>query len=272
MRTFILFLILGIVPLLNRAQFFVVKVNEQVYADGKLLEPRAKVASDAQLSFSSNKAYAHVLSTSKGHFVLSGEKSRKNRKGEFLSALKEAIIPSDQFQAAATRTIATEKDDAVWFEDKYDMKAYFRETIVLLDTASFRVNPDRFPLDEDHFFTISHQLENTRITRHLEAEKDIFSLATSILYDEEGNKLDKEIQSTALIYNNKVKNEQQEFGPFKIKLLDEAEKKTVKNELTYLWQLLSPDSEGEFIQLHALPYLYGYYGKLRMADVRKIMK
>ncbi len=271
----ILFFLLGSLLLshLVGAQFFVIKVNEQVFADGQLLKPRARVSPDAQLQFSSKEAYAHVLSTSKGHFVISGEKSKKNKKGEFFIALKEAIIPSDQFLAAATRAGSMERDAMVHLDDKYDIKAFFRETIVILDSLSFQLDPEKFPLDDQRYFTIIQQKADTVQRMRLKARKQTFSLTSSLFQGVKDRMPASETPSgTLLCYVDETKNERQEFGPFEIYVLSQEERNMIRGELICMQELLSLPSESEFIQLHAIPYLYGYYGKMNVADIKELIQ
>ncbi len=253
------------------AQFFVVKINEQVFADGQLLKPRTRISPEVELRFSSNNAYAHVLSTSRGHFVLSGEKGKKNQKGEFLAALKEAIIPSDQFQAAATRAGSLEKAKVIHFDDKYDVKAYFRETIVLLDTAYYEFAAKNFPVDDNHYFCIMQELEDTIISQRLPIEENALQLTASVFQDAKAGQLNANISTFTMTYVDKVKNKYQEFGPFKLHFLSDEEKKEIQEEIGGMRQFLSLPSESEFIQQHALPFLYTYYGKMSVPDVRRLM-
>jgi hypothetical protein len=271
MRPILLLSLTVFFPQLFFAQFFVVKVNEEVYANGQLLEPRARISSDAQIRFSSSHAYAHILSPGKGHFVLSGEKTKKNQKGEFLTALKEAIIPSDQFQAAATRTGPPDPSNLIQFEDKYDAKAYFRGTIALADTILLQFNPDNFPVDEHHYFYLTHQLKDTMYIQALDIEDGTIVLKAYPDQMEEGGVPEREIQHSTLTYRDEAKNTHQYFGPFKINLLDKKDLKLIREELNCMRQFLSPSSESEFLQLHVLPFLYTYYGKMSIADMKELM-
>ena len=255
---------------LSFAQYYAVLVNEKVYADGKLIKKGQQIDVSAKLKFSSQKAYAHVISPKSGQFVLTGKKVKKNKKGEFFSALKEAIIPQDQFQSATTRSRLS--FESTNFEDHYDLKAFFRDKLVFTDTLAFTFSSRRYPLDEGNYFVVRHLINDEVVEKILCSFKDTTLLPPEILHHPNGTDLSGQIVSSELIHVNTTSDKETPFGPFKLRFLSQKEQEELRKELEILYLHLSPKSLDDFINRHASPFLDLYYGSFIHEDLLSIVK
>lgn len=272
MRTLIIILALWLLPSFTMGQYYVIKVEPEgtVLADGQTLQRRDKLNDQMQLQFASQEAYVHVLSPTNGHFVLSAQKGKKNIQGEFIIALKEAIIPSKEFKSAATRSKGLVEFGA--FEHAFDFKKYFQGEMVFLDSVTFQVDEDKFPISNGHQFYIEHCLQEDSIILHLPQEKGSFSIFPNIVTDKEGQDIQQEILKSTLIYYDEQANECKKLAHFSIRFLNNEEIKIIKNELDSIREQLTELSEAEFIEKQAYPYLSFYYGKFSLADIKKLLE
>ncbi len=126
----------------THAQYFVVNLKDTVYADNQVLAKKDKISSSAKLRFSSADAYAYVVAPGKGYFILGVKEKDKKSRGEFVLALKDALMPPNDYYAAATRTHETH--EAALFEDQYDLKAFFRDRLFLWLQPNSRLRHSNF--------------------------------------------------------------------------------------------------------------------------------
>ena len=272
MRTLIFFISLLLLPMFSFGQYYVIKVEPEgmVLANKQILKRRDKIADDTKLIFSSEEAFAHVLSPTNGHFILSGKKGRKNKKGEFIIALKEALIPSKEFKAAATRSKSLLEFSS--FEHEFDFKKYFQGQMVFLDTVSFRVSTEKYLLDQNNGFYIQHNLKkDSFITYHLAQEKDFFSIFPDVLLDKDGKNIAEDIQGSSLLYKSETSEEYKMLARFSIRFLDLEEITSINKELICLREQFPGISESAFIEEQVAPYLAYYYGKFSITDIQKVL-
>jgi hypothetical protein len=268
MRPIILILILYLqIPLQLYGQYFVVKVVDKVYMDDQLLEQRSKLSEDTQLRFSSPNAFVHVISPSKGEFILSGKKAKKNKKGEFFIALKNAIIPYDQFLAAATR--GTEEE--LIFEDHLDLKAFFRGKLCLLDSLSIRVHSDNYPIGDEGAFSLVHEVKRKRVSHVLPAKDQQLLLTPEMKLDRKGKDISDKIRKSYLEYTNHHDNIES-FGPFQIHFLSPEDSASLKDELAFIHELVQTNNDLEFIQQYATPFITNYYGFMPVPHVQALVE
>ncbi len=270
MRKLWFFLMLLFYSPFGAAQYYAVLVNEQVYADGKLIEKGNAIAPETKLKFSSPEAFVHVISPTSGQFILSGKKVKQNKKGEFLAALKEAIIPEGQFRGTLTRSELTLTSTN--FEDHYDLKAFFKDKLVFTDTLAFAFTSDRFPLDEDHMFLIRHTLPDSSVDHRLLSFENTTYLPPEVMQLPEGHDISSLVLSSELVHVDLKDEKETTFGPFTLRFLSEQEVAELRDELKILYLHLSPKSMNEFLATHAAPFLDLYYGNFIKEDLLAIVK
>lgn len=272
MRTLIFILILGFIPNLIKAQYFVIKVNEKVYANNQLLKPRSKISANAQLRFNSSSAFAYIMSTKDGNaqYILSPKKAKKNDKGEFILALKEALMPTGEFLAAATRS--RDLIELNSFQDKYDFKAYFRGTLVLFDSTVFEVNEKKYPQNDQSYFAITQVLDNDTLLTPLPFHKNTFALHPGLFFNNEGSTPENNTIKSLLIYKDQANKKEVKLGEFRLRFLVDEEIEELKKELGILKENLPPTSTDVLLKQHLLPFLKLNYGKLRVKDIMALLE
>jgi hypothetical protein len=251
----------------THAQYFVVNLKDTVYADNQVLTKKDRISSSAKLRFSSADAYAYVVAPGKGYFILGVKEKDKKSRGEFVLALKDALMPPNDYYAAATRTHETH--EAALFEDQYDLKAFFRDRLFFMAPAKFKVAPQQFPLDSAHYFMIKHYLTDgwfakplPHVGQEFELNTEVFQLNGQIFHH-------KTVNYSELLYYNKTTGETQYLGQFKLHFVPASD---IKEELMSLYQAVEPISLNQFMYEHALPYLNVQYGKTKTEAVTKIME
>lgn len=249
-----------------RAQYIVINVKDTVYANGKALKKKDKISESAKLRFSSASAYAYVISPGKGYFIL-GVKDRKKVKGEFMVALKEALIPPNDYYVAATRANETYTSDV--FEDQYDLKAFFREELFFIAPAKFKVSAQHFPLDSNRFFMIRHQFSDGWVSKALPQSEQAFEITPKVLQLQDKVWSEKSIQHSELYYVNQETGEQQFLGRFNIHFPSAA---LIQEELTSLRNASGGISTEQFVREHAMPYLNLQYGKTQPEAIKQLIE
>lgn len=96
----------------------------------------------------------------------------KGSDNEFLSAVKNALIPPIQYRATNTRS---EKDEPT-FADLYDLKGYFRGNILILDSVPYQLEGYRLQRDATHYFDLQYQDDSTQMQTVRLDQPDLFQL------------------------------------------------------------------------------------------------
>lgn len=266
MRTLFLLLIFLQLSITLPAQYVVINVKESVYADEKPLKKKDKLGDNTKLRFSSANAFAYVMSPGKGYFIL-GVKERKKGQGEFMLALKDALLPPNEFYAASTRSY--ELYENMIFEDEYDIKAFFRNDLFFIAPAKFEVSAQHFPMDSAHYFMIRHQLADGWMGKPLPYEGHVFEINNKIFQLQDKVFTENMIQYSELYYMNHETGEEQYLGRFKLQF---PSPNSVKEELTALYTAIGNMPTEEFFREHAMPYLNVQYGKTQLDTVSQIIR
>ncbi len=247
------------------AQYVVINVNQSVYADDKLLKKKDKIDTKAKLRFSSPDAFAHVMQPGKGYYIL-GVKDQKKVKGEFVLALKDALLPPDEYYAATTR--ANAPYEVAEFQDQYDLKAFFRERLFFIAPAKFKVSAQHFPLDSNHFFMIRHQLADGWMGKPLPQADQTFELTNKVLQLHDKVFTEQLIQYSELYFVNKETGEEQYLGRFTLQF---PASDAIKEELKTLRGAFGKITPDQFLRDHAMPYLNLQYGKTQAAAIAQLV-
>ncbi len=248
-----------------QAQYVVKKVQGKVYTKNKAIQIKDKINPTDSLRFSSLNDFVSVLFPGKGYYILAPKKEKKNN-GEFISALKDAIVPPNEYYAAATRS--GDAFESATFEDQYDIKAFFRDELFFIAPAKFKVAAASFPLDSAHFFNIRHHLKNGWINKSLPYADQAFEINEAVL-QVNGKTLNiSEITYSELYYVNLKSGEEQYLGRFKLQFPAVS---TIQGELTTLQEAVGQMPAEQFLREYAVPYLYFQYGKTQRAAIEQLI-
>lgn len=250
-------------------QFYVVKVSGKVFADDKLMQPRLKLDQESVLKFSNEQAFAHVISPSQGHFILDGRKAKRNQRGEFLSALKDALVPPHQFEAAATRS--TELAGQLSFADEYELKAWFRGDILFLDRFTIELDEAYFGPAEDLVISVEHQARKPLPEHEILATEKVFHLTAQIFNNARSRNRAKLIETSTLTVKNREGKTLYTCGPFVFQHLKKKHRKQLKKEVDILASLLEVEDQEVFCQEHLLPFLALHYGKASHESAHQLL-
>jgi hypothetical protein len=168
-----LFLLLGLTAI--GQPYIVYSVEGEVYVDDEPLRVKQVLTDDSQLRFGNPEDMVYVISPKKGKLVISGGKAMKASDNEFLSAVKNALIPPIQYRANTTRS---DQDDPT-FTDLYDLKGYFRGSILILDSVPYQLEGYRLLRDATHYFELEYQDDSTRMQTVRLDDPDLFQLRSS---------------------------------------------------------------------------------------------
>lgn len=187
-------------------------------------------------------------------------------KGEFILALKDALLPPNEYYAAATRTY--EPYESKIFEDQYDLKAFFRDELFFVEPAKFKVLAQRFPLDEQHFFMIKHHVDGgwfgkplPHVEQEFEINPQVFQLQDKLF----GSEL---IRYSELLYVNQETGEEQYLGKFKLRFFSAID---MEEDLKNLHEATGAMPAGQFLREHAMPFLNLRYGKTQPEAIARIV-
>lgn len=265
MRTLLLFLCCFSFFGVLQAQYEVTKVMGTVYVKNKLLKAEDSIKETDSLRFTSPNDLVCVLHLGKGQFKLSPKKDKKV-KGEFLLALRDAIVPPNQNKEAATRTY--KPNGSLTFNDQYDLKSFFREQVFFIEPAKFWVDANYFPLDSTHFFMIRHQLEDGWVGKALPHADQTFELGAAVLQFQ-GKVLDvNSIQRSELYYVDRASNKEQYLGHFQLQFVSSQ---IVKEDLMRLQKKVGKMPSEQFLQKYAMPFLNLWYGNTHPESIIKLV-
>ncbi len=268
MRTLPIFLLLMGLCLAGRAQYYVINVSGVVYADDKVVQKKDKISENAKLRFGAATAFAYVISPGKGYYILGvKDKNNKTAKDEFIVALKDALLPPNEYYAAATRTNGGHESQV--FEDQYDLKAFFREQLFFTGTAKFRVTAGRFTLDADRFFMVRHYLDDGWIGKRLPHVGQEFQLNKEV-FELQGNTYEaSKIRYSELWYVNQTIGEEQYLSRFQLRFYAPE---IIEEELSEIYKATGKMSAAQFLIEHAIPYLSLQYGKTQPESIARMVE
>lgn len=271
MKTFCFaILLLGCTSILQ-AQYYVKEISKggTIYADGKKLKKGDRIASEATLRFDPITSYAIVLIPGKTYLILGvGEKDRQQTgKGEFIVALKEALFPPNEYNMPGTR------GDEVYrlseFADQWDIKAYFRDNIFLVDSGVFQVAEENFLLDSVHYFTIRHKVADGWFAKRLPHVEQAFEINKDAFTLKGLNFTPEEIQHSELYFEDEEMGESLYLGRFNLQFVSSE---TILEDLKWLIENSPAAPEEVFLSENALPYFYMKYGKTQPESIKQIMQ
>ena len=247
--------------LAHSQSYYAVSVKGKVLADGVVVTPKDKISADAQLVFSSEKDELKIMSTKHGFYVLKPEGAKKKSDTEFLIALQEAIIPSQQYKATSFRGEKMENCDHP-FRSLLELRSFFRGNVLLLDTAFFSIDTNEFPQDSRRYFELVQITAADTLISPLPYKGAKLLLPSEYIAF---NSL--EDPRLSLYYVDEPDKSRTLIGHFNGKKEDQAK---VIADLQIIYQL-NPVSGPTFLCQYGLPYV-STYGRVNAEQVRALLE
>ncbi len=264
--TFFMLICIGLFPL-SAQQYYVLSVTGEVTADGKMLQKKDKLSEEAELRFASPDAFVYVIAPGKGYYILSGKKSAAAGSSEIVVALKEALLPPNEYYTTSTKSGAFRPSSS--FVNAGQVRTFFNGPVLLITPATFQVDPATFPLDDQHYFQLTHSLPEGTVTRKLPGSEGRFHIDGSIYQTEAGNIDPGQVRATSLSYIDEATRNRLPLGTFELHLLS---KEKAIEELALLHEAVAPVAPNIFLMEHARPYLRHTYGETDWNFVRQLVE
>jgi hypothetical protein len=207
------------------ANYFVVHVKGdiEVKATKKKLQINDQISSDDELRFLSADAKAVVMSTKQGRMVIDGSKSQKNSSGEFISFVRDVVLPGKENIKLSTRG-----PNAVDFNIDYktvnNFKKFFGDERYVIIGDELRVGTDltRYPINEQNRFIYRYETAERPVNKKLHYEGNNLVINRQVLYKTKGTQIDPdEAKKVELIYFNFSNNEATPLASFNPVFVDE---------------------------------------------------
>lgn len=251
---------------LSAQHYYVLSVTGEVTADGKALQKKDKLSETAELRFGSPEAFVYVIAPGKGYYILSGKKAAPAGDSEIVLALREALLPPNEYRTTSTKSGAMPSSFS--FDHAGQLRSFFRGPVLLIGPTTFEVDPVAFPLDERHYFQLTHTLPEGIATQRLAGENGRFRIDASVYQTAAGTIDPAVVRSSALAYIDEVTRNRLPLGSFNLHLLPRA---SALEELALLHDAVAPVAPDVFFLEHAKPYLRNTYGETDWRVVRQLI-
>ncbi len=229
--------------------YYVVKVEGHITIDDRTLKTGDKITEESVIHFSRQNDKLYVLSPGKGYFLLSPE-HKKNQKKEWVVIMKNAIIPQNKYYQTANRGTASHSSH---FEDIYDLMGFFRDKVLIIESGSFTVNPEKLPLNDTNYLDFLSQKNNRQLKYSQQA--DSFTIS--------GNFAAGDFK---LRY---VRNGlEKEIGEFNLVI---ASRDQIAKELALFFNNQTSDSSTSNYYKHVIPYINEAYGNTNLETIQSII-
>ncbi len=229
--------------------FYVIKVEGKVLLQQKELKTGDKLTEESMLEFTSPTDKLYLLSPSNGYFLLSPSQPEKNNKSWIIS-LKEAVIPQNKYYKTASRGTSENNPP---FDDIYDLMGFFRDNVLIIDSATFSINPNKIILDETSYFEFLPPGKNKSV--HYKATKESFSLNPAT-----------EKENLEMDYIKK--GERQKIGEFTLRTIP---RKTIADELAVFYKNQDKNNSTIIYFEQIVPFITSVYGNTNMNVVKDII-
>jgi hypothetical protein len=224
----------------SQSEYTVIKVNGNIQkqVDNEYLTRGDIINEQEQLLFETPYSKAAVVNPYKGRLILSAHVSGNGR---------------TNFLPPAT-TIATRAGN---LSNMIDIQNYFMDTILLLQTNKYKINPGAFPQNEKKFFFLRYLYNNETINKKLPFIQDtlIFDKHAIYLIDNEPIEI-PENKNIKLFYREGNKS----IFINEFTLVTPGEK-DIHDEVSILLRAFNEKDESYKIR-EVSEYLNGFYGKI----------
>lgn len=243
--------------------YIVFSVKGEVLADGQVVRIKSTITDDTQLVFKSPDAELHVISPQKGRLVISASRAQKTSTNEFLSAVRNAILPPTQFQTTSTRDTAS----GPIFEDIYDMKAFFRNRVLVIDTTEYRIDAEELVQDDTHYFEIRYEWEGQAYTRELVSKGELLCLNAFDICGAEADYMGEE-RLVQLFYSLRPSGRGEKISSFTLVPVS-SEVLAAELQTLYDGMQIAP---APFLYEEVLPFLELRYGRPHVRQVKRLLE
>ncbi|MDW7693156.1 hypothetical protein R9C00_09490 [Flammeovirgaceae bacterium SG7u.111] len=192
-----------------------VKGNIETKSNNEALKVGAKVSADDELRFITQDATAVVMSREKGRMILNGKKSTKSADGEFLSFVKDVLLPMESNLKMSTRGD---------YRNIQDFKGFFGEGkyVIIGEELVLTPNKTKFPVDDKKSFIYRYETDSRPVNKKVHIEGDNLVLNKTRLYKTHGVMVDPEnTEPVDLIYFDMETKDMQSLAKFKPVFVDE---------------------------------------------------
>jgi hypothetical protein len=178
MKRYPLFLLLALISIsvFGQEAYYVIHSQGQVKTvGGQFLTPRSKLSPDDELTFSSDKAFLVVFSSTSGRKVIRPVKSAET--GSAVSYfVKENLLP------VSTALNSRGENKLRSFNE---IKEYFSVPVLILSSHQFEVDESGLGINEERFLVLSQQSGDEEIVRKIASENGIVSLNADLVENSE---------------------------------------------------------------------------------------
>jgi hypothetical protein len=147
-----------------------VKGTVRLAKTGAALKSKDVISGADKLIFSTPNDAVAVVSSKNGRAVITP--TARKRSSELTVMVKDIILP-------ATNKLSTRSGR---WNSSVEMKAYLKDTLLLLEAITFRVNPVAFPIDQENFFFIRYKYRDDVINKRIRNSGDSLMIERSGLF------------------------------------------------------------------------------------------
>lgn len=159
--------------LLSQDNYRVIKVNGQIIyvTSGNSMAQGDVFAEDENLSFQTQNSRAAVINPNSGRFILTPENY------DDLSSGNSNFLPA--MSNLSTRGGA--------INNQADLENQFSEYLTIIHSASYHVNPNAFPMNDNNFFYLTFNYAGEEINKKLDSEGTKLILSRESILTIDGN-------------------------------------------------------------------------------------
>jgi hypothetical protein len=244
-------------------RYFVAHLKGQIIhsATGKPLKVGDVVSSADAIVFASPEAKAIVMHTQKGRWLLDGKKATKNDSGEFLSFVKDVLMPGATDIRLSTRGGLNYDLD---YRKVQDFKGFFGEGRYVFIGDELKIGTDltRFPVGATHSFVYSYTANGASVKNRLGVEGSNVVFNKQKLYRARGVEINPQtVEKAELVYFNESTKEETKLTTFQPIFVDE---KTLVLEIKSVAGFLNSNNvmEADKIKNELFDFVLEVYGPI----------
>lgn len=252
MKTFILYLVLFLIPLLSFGQesFKVIKVNGTILLKEKnvSLETGTVFSEKEDLLFRNEDATAAVINSQKGRLILTNS-------NHDLSTARSNYLPS-------MYNISTRGGTTTTLTNLPELQNQFVGKCVILGRYALELDEIAFPMNSDHFFFLRYLYKGEEINKKIPFSGDTLIIDRKILYVVDGKPIDKPDSTSVKLFYRKG-SETVQITESNFVFPDDAQLKT---EIKVILDAVKTKPYKEQIN-EVNGYISEFYGKVYMVNL-----
>lgn len=257
MKSFAFFFLLLFSAAVQAEELFVLKVSGEVWlvSESRLLKTGEKLDDGQELRFGSSDALAVVISRQKGRFVLKAGVKKEGSNNEFISLVRDILIPQK-----STVKVSTRADKVNSLEELTTL--FDGKNLLLLEQRNIRFNEAALQVDGKHFFYLRFDHEGETINKKLSFQEGEFEMIREEILKIDGKPFSAEgFPEVTLFYFDASQKKSLPVATFQL-LTPEVEK--VKAEVEVLKSVFSEEE----IKQQVNDYLLANYGQFDQEELK----